>query len=108
MSDAKRGSAVIVDANSVDDIVKVLKDKATYPSPVRAVGSNHSTSPCGTAEGGTLLRMKMKGAVNFGSRGNQLDLEDLKLTVEDLDRYGPSLVLDQKSDDGDRVLVWSQ
>jgi FAD/FMN-containing dehydrogenase len=50
---------VIVDANSVDDIIKVLKDKATYPSPVRAVGSNHSTSPCGAAEGGTLLRMKM-------------------------------------------------
>jgi hypothetical protein len=55
-----------------------------------------------------LLRMKMKGAINFGSRGNQLDLEDLKLTVEDLDRYGPALVLDQKNDDGDRVLVWSQ
>ena len=51
--------AVIVDANSVDDIVRVLKDKATYPSPVRAVGSNHSTSPCGAAEGGTLLWMKM-------------------------------------------------
>src|SRR5437763_354578 len=31
--------AVIVDANSVDDIVRVLKDKATYPSPVRTVGS---------------------------------------------------------------------
>ena len=55
-----------------------------------------------------LLRMKMKGSVNFGSRGNQLDLEDLKLTVEDLDRYGPVLVLDQKNDGGDRVLVWSQ
>jgi hypothetical protein len=55
-----------------------------------------------------LLRMKMKGSVNFGSRGNQLDLEHLKLTVEDLDRYGPLLVLDQKNEGGDRVLVWSQ
>ena len=50
---------VIVDANSVDDIVAVLKDTAKYPSPVRAVGSNHSTAPCGVAEGGTLIRMKM-------------------------------------------------
>ena len=50
---------VIVDANSLDDIVAVLKDSTTYPSPVRAVGSNHSTAPCGVAEGGTLVRMKM-------------------------------------------------
>ena len=50
---------VVVDANSVDDIVRILKDTSIYPSPVRAVGSNHSTSPCGAAEGGTLIRMKM-------------------------------------------------
>jgi len=43
--------ALIVDANSVDDIVRVMKDPGTYPSPVRAVGSNHSTAPCGVAEG---------------------------------------------------------
>lgn len=53
-----------------------------------------------------LLRMKMKGTVNFSGTG--MDLEDLKLTVEDLDRYGPALVLDQRNDGGDRVLVWSQ
>ena len=51
--------AVIVDANSAVDIVAVLKDPAKYPSPVRAVGSNHSTAPCGVADGGTLIRMKM-------------------------------------------------
>jgi FAD binding domain/D-arabinono-1,4-lactone oxidase len=51
--------AVIVDANSVDDIVAVMKDTSKYPSPVRAVGSNHSTAPCGVADGGTLIRMKM-------------------------------------------------
>lgn len=51
--------AVIVDANSVNDIITVLKDPAKYPSPVRAVGSNHSTAPCGVADNGTLIRMKM-------------------------------------------------
>jgi FAD/FMN-containing dehydrogenase len=50
---------VIVEANSVDDIVRVMKDPVNYPSPVRAVGSNHSTTPCGAADGGTLIRMKM-------------------------------------------------
>ena len=50
---------VIVDANSVDDIVAVMKDATKYPAPVRATGSNHSTAPCAAADGGTLLRMKM-------------------------------------------------
>jgi FAD/FMN-containing dehydrogenase len=64
---------VIVDANSVDDIVSVLKDSGKYPSPVRAVGSNHSTSPCGVADGGTLIRMKLNRI---------LDIGDETLTVE--------------------------
>ncbi len=58
---------VIVDANSVDDIVAVLKDAAKYPAPVRAVGSNHSTSPCGVADGGTLIRMKMNRILDIGA-----------------------------------------
>jgi hypothetical protein len=57
---------VIVEANSVADIVAVMKDPARYPSPVRAVGSNHSTSACGAAEGGTLIKMKMNQVVNIG------------------------------------------
>ena len=58
---------MIVDANSVDDIVAVMKDPARYPAPVRAVGSNHSTAPCGVAEGGTLIRMKMNEILEIGS-----------------------------------------
>ncbi len=30
---------VVVEAHSVDDIVRILRDPVTYPSPVRAVGS---------------------------------------------------------------------
>ena len=59
---------VIVDAHSPDDIAAVLKDPAKYPSPVRAVGSNHSTSRCGTADGGTLIRMSgMNRILNIGA-----------------------------------------
>lgn len=54
-----------------------------------------------------LLRLKTGNArVDFGSGG--MDLEDLKLRVEDLERFGPTLILDQTNRGGDRVLVWSQ
>lgn len=58
--------SAIVDANSVEDIVAVMKDPVKYPSPVRAVGSNHSTAPCGVADGGTLIRMKMNQILSIG------------------------------------------
>jgi hypothetical protein len=54
-----------------------------------------------------LLRLKMRGTtIDFN--GNRMDLEDLKLTVEDLERWGPTLIVDQRSERGERVLVWSQ
>lgn len=54
-----------------------------------------------------LLRFKPeKSTIDFGSR--RVRLEDLKLTVEDLERFGPTLILDQTNAGGDRVLVWSQ
>ena len=49
--------AVIVEPTSVEEIAAVLKNPDQYPSPVRAVGSNHSTSACGAADGGTLVKM---------------------------------------------------
>ena len=48
---------VVVEAASADQIAAILKDPATYPSPVRAVGSSHSGTSCGVAEGGTLIQM---------------------------------------------------
>lgn len=64
---------VIVDAHSVDDIVAVMKNPSQYPGPVRAVGSNHSTAPCGVAEGGTLIRMKMNSILSIS--GNTLTVQ---------------------------------
>ena len=48
---------VVVEVKSVGEIVAILKDPVKYPSPVRAVGSNHSTTECGVADGGTLIKM---------------------------------------------------
>jgi hypothetical protein len=48
---------VVVEAHSAQDVVAILKDPVKYPSPVRAIGQNHSTAPCGVVEGGTLVLM---------------------------------------------------
>jgi FAD binding domain/D-arabinono-1,4-lactone oxidase len=58
--------SVVVDANSVDDLIAILRDKEVYPSPVRVVGSNHSPAACGVADNGTLVRMKMNQILNIG------------------------------------------
>ena len=54
-----------------------------------------------------LVRMKMRGTtIDFN--GNHMNLEDLKLTVEDLERFGPTLIIDHRNTSGERILVWSQ
>lgn len=40
--------------------------------------------------------------------GRDLQFEDLHLTAEELERYGPSLLLDHRGSNGQRVLVWTQ
>jgi FAD/FMN-containing dehydrogenase len=51
-----------------------MKDRDRYPSPVRAVGSNHSTTACGVAEGGTLVVMRHMDRV--------LEIRDDAVTVQ--------------------------
>lgn len=70
----------VAEANSVQDIVAVLKDPAKYPSPIRAVGSNHSTAPCGVVDGGTILKMKMNRILDIGS--NTLTVEAGALHID--------------------------
>jgi hypothetical protein len=54
-----------------------------------------------------LLRLKT-GDAQIELGGNRVDLKDLRLSVDDLERYGPTLIVDHKSREGERVLVWSQ
>jgi FAD/FMN-containing dehydrogenase len=49
---------VVVEATSVQDVVRILQDPRRYPSPVRAFGSHHSTTACATADGGTMINMR--------------------------------------------------
>ena len=54
-----------------------------------------------------VLRLKSGGS-RFDIGRSNVDLARMRITVEDLERYGPILILDQKDTDGSRVLVWSQ
>jgi hypothetical protein len=54
-----------------------------------------------------LVRMKMSGAT-IDLNGKHMNLEDLRLSVEDLERFGPTLIVDHRNTTGERVLVWSQ
>lgn len=49
--------SVLVTPSCVEDIVDIVKNKEDYPSPLRAVGSGHSTTPCFEADGGTIVAM---------------------------------------------------
>ena len=49
--------AVVVRPRTIDDVVRVVSDAVSYPSPVRAVGKLHSPAPCSADVGGTMLDM---------------------------------------------------
>lgn len=60
--------SVVTEAENVQDIIAIVQDTEKYPSPIRAVGSNHSTTPCGVADNGTLVRMrKMNRILDIGT-----------------------------------------
>ena len=52
---------------------------------------------------------KLKGpAAQYLVRGTGLDLERLQITASDLERHGPSIVIDHARTGGDRLLVWTE
>jgi hypothetical protein len=55
-----------------------------------------------------LLRMAPEGKVSFGDEA----LDELagreKLTVRELEAFGPGLLIDEAKPDGDRVIVWTE
>ena len=64
----------VAEAASVDDIAAILKNPAQYPSPVRAIGSNHSTERCGIADGGTVIKTSKMNRI--------LDISNNTVTVQ--------------------------
>jgi hypothetical protein len=59
----------VVYPETVDQIQAILRDSATYPSPVRAMGSYHSLTPCVSTDGTILNMTKMARVVEIDSAG---------------------------------------
>lgn len=49
--------ACVVHPSSAAAVAQILGDPIKYPSPVRVMGSWHSTTPCSSADGGTVIRV---------------------------------------------------
>jgi hypothetical protein len=54
-----------------------------------------------------LLRLK-SGPIQFSSYASGLDDNGVDLRPEDIEKYGPGIILDTTSPRGDRVLLWAQ
>ena len=66
----------VEEVESVDDIVRIVKDKEKYPSPVRARGSHHSTTRCIEAEQGTVIDIrKMNKILNIDKAAKTITMQ---------------------------------
>lgn len=52
------------------------------------------------------LRLK-SGTINIASDNASFSSGDLDLTVEDLERFGPTLLMHHRESDGNRLLIWT-
>jgi hypothetical protein len=53
------------------------------------------------------LRLK-SDPIRLGAYARGLDDDGVTLRPEDIEKYGPGIVLDTRGDDDERVLVWVQ
>ena len=65
---------VVAEAKTARGIARILRNTAKYPSPVRAVGLNHSTAPCTVADGGTMIKLRGMDRI--------IEITDETVTVE--------------------------
>jgi nitrate reductase NapE component len=55
-----------------------------------------------------LIRLAPSKHFSFNDNGFDFDSDNVRLTVDDLERLGPGLILDQKDRRGSHVLVWTE
>ena len=91
-------------------LTPIGRRRHTQPSRTTCT-SSPSTRPTGASSAsafrsGCCGRRPRNATIDLN--GNRMDLEDLRLTVEDLERYGPAVIVDHSAPDGERILVWSK
>ena len=62
----------LVYPETVEQIQAVLRDTARYPSPVRAMGSYHSLTPCASTDGTVLNMTRMNKIIRIDNEKNTL------------------------------------
>lgn len=68
---------------TVDEIVAIVKDRENYPSPVRAAGSNHSTTRCIETNGGTLIDLtRMNKILRIDEQAETITMEPGVLYID--------------------------
>jgi hypothetical protein len=100
----------------LDDRGRFLRSNTDRPVPANVKAPEHLHVLAYNSEEGRIVRLsipfwllRMKaGNANINFNGREMDLEDLKLSVEDLERFGPTLIAEHKAPGGSRVIVWSK
>jgi FAD/FMN-containing dehydrogenase len=82
--------AIVTEAHTTEEVVAIVTDPAAYPSPVRAFGSNHSTTPCALVDGGTMVNTwPMNRVLEIGSDFVRVQAGALFIDVsKELERHG--------------------
>jgi hypothetical protein len=95
---------------------RFLRSHTDLPAPVHAAVPNDLHLLAFDPSDGRIVRFSIPfwllrrrpGNATIDLNGSRMDLEDLRLTVEDLERYGPAVIVDHSAPDGERILVWSK
>jgi len=68
---------------SVDDIIRIVKDPQRFPSPVRVKGSHHSTTRCIVAEQGTVIDItRMNQTLKIDREAKTITMQAGKLHID--------------------------
>ena len=62
----------VVYPKTAADIQAVLRDPGRYPSPVRAMGSHHSLTPCAVSDGTVVNMSKMTKVLRIDAEGGTI------------------------------------
>lgn len=67
--------AQLVFPTTVAEIQEVMKDKARFPTPVRAMGSHHSLTPCAASDGTVINMSKMTRVLRIDEQAQTITAE---------------------------------
>ena len=72
----------LVYPETVEEIQSVLRDSARYPSPVRAMGSYHSLTPCASSDGTVLNMKRMNRIIDIDERNGTFTAQCGVMVIE--------------------------